>query len=149
MKQSLAAETAKAISPKSYWVSPSQNTVFSIELTSPFAVPNYGMPYQLIVSAYSPTPMFYAQSFGYHGGIDINGDINFINAVEQSVGRLLGTNQIIWEDGRVWIRTSVPANRGVNPRAPEVVLDQAARFSEIFNDRYEAAYPNIYRVQRF
>ena len=144
-----SAETALSIGQKSFWVSPSQNTVYSLEITSPFAVPNYGMPYQLIVVSYSPTRLYYTEPIVYAGGIDVLGKIHYINPIDQTAGRLLGHNQIIWDNGQIWKRTAVPVNRSINPYEEQVVRAQAARDSDIFSGRYEAAYPNIYREARF
>ena len=144
-----SAETALTIGQKSFWVSPSQNAVFSLEIISPYAVPNYDMPYQLVVASYTPTIMYYSEPIVYAGGIDITGKINYINPIEQSSGRLLGHNEIIWNNGNIWKRTHVPVNRGVNPYQEQVVRAQAIHDTDIFSGRYEAAYPNVYREARF
>jgi len=148
-QMSRAAQTAQILGEVSHWISPAKNGVYALYLYSPYAFPNSEYPYQLRVWAYQPSANFYADSQQWIGGIAVDGTISTTEMNNSWRGTLINKNQIMWNDGSIWIRTNVPSQLGTNPYSPAAAYQQAANESAFLNTQYNRAYPNLYKFIPF
>ena len=143
---SKAAIVASMLGPESYWVCPSKNGVYSLWLYSPYPFVNNQYPYQLRIFSYQPSANFYADTLQNLGGIGIDGIINGTELNFGWKGTLINKDQIMWNDGSIWQRTTPPVNRHINQYNPWTAYQQAEQQSAMFNRIYNKAYPNIERT---
>lgn len=144
-QMSVAAAIAKQLGPESYWVSPAKKAVYGVFLYSPEAFPNAEFPYQLRVIIYSPSDQYYANSLMYLGGVAIDGSIHATEMQGGWRGQMISQNQIVWNDGSIWTRTSKPIDNTINQYSPLAAYNQANQQSQNFNYIYNQAYPNLFK----
>ena len=148
-QMALAAQTVRVLGNTSHWVCPAKNSVFSIYLYSPYAFPNSEYPYQLRIWAYAPTQNYYADSQQWLGGVAIDGTIATTEMNMSWRGELIDENTIMWNDGSIWQRTTVPARNTNNPYSSQAAYNQAANYSSFVNTVYNRAYPNLFKYNPY
>jgi hypothetical protein len=142
-QMSVAARTAQMLGETSYWVSPSKNAVIGLFLYSPYPFPNSPYPYQFRMFVYTPSYTFLADTKQYLAGVGVDGKLNATEFTYGMIGTLLNKDQLMWNDGSMWVRTQPPANRSINQYDALTAYNQAAKQSADFSALYERAYPNL------
>ena len=143
-----SANTASKLISKSFWKSSSGKALYSIQLPGPYAAPNFPMVYDLQYQVYTPSTTYFAEHRPSPGGIDENGFLYMLDIIRGQVqGVFRGKDIIVWDDGVVWYRTTLPVNTTHNIYAPGNAFEQAERDSFAFSRSYNAAYPNLYASQ--
>ena len=149
LEMSRAAQTVKLLGDTSFWVCPAKNSVFGVYLYSPYAFPNSVYPYQLRIWSYAPSANYYADSQQWLGGVAVDGTINPTEMNNSWKGTLINKDQIMWNDGSLWIRTQPPPRTDRNPYSAQSAYNQATDYSAYINTVYNRAYPNLYKFNPY
>ena len=101
-----------------YWIGPSNETVYGIFL-------------------YSPKP--FVNTVQMKGGLSMKGFITYGNGLN---GRLVGDNKIVWSDGSEWNKiVNIPAVTTIDQYSNQYVNDLQQLQSTFINNRMNATYP--------
>lgn len=138
------------------------NIIFGIRLYNDTPLVNFEYPYQLLITFYSPSYGFYADTIQERGGIASNGIIAYQYGSWR--GKMLDKNTIEWE-GRlneppnqsnsinalgkltkkvIWKRTKPLPNTQSDQMSPSNILNQATYLTNTSWGQQHKAYPAIY-----
>lgn len=122
-----------------YWIGPSNDTVYGIFLYSPKPFVNTDYPYQLSFRFYSSGYKYVADTIQMKGGLSMKGFITYGNGLN---GRLVGDNKIVWSDGSEWNKiVNIPAVTTIDQYSNQYVNDLQQLQSTFINNRMNATYP--------
>jgi hypothetical protein len=111
-----------------YWIGPSNETVYGIFLYSPKPFVNTDYPYQLSFRFYSSGYKYVADTIQMKGGLSMKGFITYGNGLN---GRLVGDNKIV----------NIPAVTTIDQYSSQYVNDLQQLQSTFINNRMNATYP--------
>jgi hypothetical protein len=127
--------TAKSLDG-TFWIGNRDDSVYGIFMPDTSLYTNTDMPYRLTFRVYNSGYFVNADTFGYPGGIKLDGTLEILDGIH---GSIQDRDTIFWNNGDVWNRVSDIPRPRLNGGALKTHMD--INESSWLNSKINSAYP--------